>query len=230
MNALRIKINHCGLSEKSTVMKSIVSFLWKKRSSKAPVEASAVPVIATAVSSPTNLLARESSGRKVKKLVDTSTVFNQFEQLKRFQNANSYSPNIVKNKQPKSYTKIPLLFLVAILSAITASVVVLLCSVFFNQKTIVITPNKLEATKQFQYQIGSANFAPRIPGSFQLDVIVAPHRFKRMESLGALKHKVLQDGSKPRKDIKWRQKIAKVAGRVKKELSLTEDDLLQPTI
>jgi len=90
----------------------------------------AVPVAATAFASPVPLLARDASGRNVKKVVDTSTVFNQFEQLKKFQHINSTPDKAYEEKIPSSKrqsTKVPwlLLIVVAIVSSITASVVVL---------------------------------------------------------------------------------------------------------
>ena len=103
-------------------------------------KATPVPAIATAVASPVSLLARETSGRNIRKIVDTNTVYNQFEQLKRFQHSNSPSDVSYQEKldkplftpekaQKKSAprAKLPVaLLLVAIVSAITASVIVLL--------------------------------------------------------------------------------------------------------
>eukprot|EP01032_Pedospumella_encystans_P019418 gene19418-22076_t len=103
-------------------------------------KATPVPAIATAVASPVSLLARETSGRNIRKIVDTNTVYNQFEQLKRFQHSNSPSDVSYQEKLDKSLftpektqtksapkAKLPVaLLLVAIVSAITASVIVLL--------------------------------------------------------------------------------------------------------
>lgn len=92
----------------------------------------AVPVVATAFASPVPLLGRDASGRNVKKVVDTSTVFNQFEQLKKFQHINSTPDKVFEEKIPsisskRQSAKVPwlLLIVVAIVSSITASVVIL---------------------------------------------------------------------------------------------------------
>jgi len=104
-------------------------------------KATPVQVVATAVASSVSLLARETSGRNIRKIVDTNTVYNQFEQLKRFQHSNSPSDICYKDKLDKPFiitpektqkqssprAKLPVaLLLVAIVSAITASVIVLL--------------------------------------------------------------------------------------------------------
>lgn len=98
-----------------------------------------IPVV-TAIASPISPLARETNGRHVRKVVDTNTVYNQFEQLKRFQHINSPSDVFYQDKQDRSYitpekrhkvsstkANFPvMLVFVAVVSALTASVVVLL--------------------------------------------------------------------------------------------------------
>lgn len=224
-------------------MKSMLSFLWRKKYSGVAVQARAVPVVATAVGSPANLLARKGSGRKVRTTIETSTVFNQFEQLKRFQNAQNLSPGSPvadKIKETKPFPKIPLLVLVAILSAVTASIVVLVYATLFIQKPIVVVSSSgLGGSDHMQYQVAALpSVRPQAikTGNFQLGVFVAnltddnklsrqrprQHRKKVIASLAAtLDMKI--------KDVKWRRNIAEAAahvvGAVKKELSITHDDL-----
>lgn len=122
-------------------------------------KATLVPVVATAVASPVSLLARETSGRNIRKIVDTNTVYNQFEQLKKFQHINSPSDIIYQEKSDKSYitpekaqkkshvngnAKLPVgLLLVALVSAVTASVVVLLYTHLYVMTSVSAPSNGL---------------------------------------------------------------------------------------
>ena len=119
------------------------SFLKKKLGSPHK-PSNAKPVIATPVGSPNVLL---SSGRKRKTTtVDTTTFFNQFEQLKRFQGKyNSVcaeSSNVENEKEkpaPVAAEVLPmrLLMFVVILSAVTASIIAFGYSTFVLENRLV---------------------------------------------------------------------------------------------
>jgi hypothetical protein len=84
------------------------------------------PVIATPVSTPSTLLSRERTGRKNRHTMDSNVVFNQFEQLKRQQSASMIDASeLPKAKLARTVPKLSIVALVAIVSALIASIVAL---------------------------------------------------------------------------------------------------------
>lgn len=231
-------------------MKAALSFIFRRKPPSSPVQASAVPVIATALASPTNLLSRESSGRKGKRNIDTATVFNQFEQLKRFQNAQNSNPSSPVAEKPKEIRNSPslsLLLFVAILSAVIASVTVLVYSSVFMHKPIVLVASRgIYGDSNIVYQVATLPLVKqttRSTGSFQLDVTVAQQNTPRYKQIpmrsarGNAQYAKLSEDTGVAKRIvvsRWiglfTKATANIASVVRKELTLTEEDVVGPLI
>lgn len=110
----------------------------KKKVLGTPSKVSIEPVIATPVYSPNTLLARECSGRHAKKSLDSTIIYNQFEQLKRFQSLQSMD-TIQKPKSSHNASMFVIVLLISILSAVIASVVTLgIMSNQFNYNSTII--------------------------------------------------------------------------------------------
>ena len=150
----------------------MLSFLRKRVIGSSSKGKSQIPVLATAVATPLPILSREVNGRNVKKGIDTSIVYNQFEQLRKFQHLNNLSNSSISadhvkrpKKETNSFPQLQLLVLVALISAVTASIVVLMYSTLFWNTSTPICPNlvikqqvpSVKVLNQLNYQEQSRN-------------------------------------------------------------------------